>query len=453
MRERAFTVLAVLRLSGVAIVVSLALGGPASATGFFINQQSVKGLGRVGAGNSAAADDLGTIFFNPAGLTEIWHDKEHRMQGSIGAQLIIPRNDIRNTGSTAAAPGTLGASVPYAGRDESNPTNPTPVPNLYWAKSLAQGRAAVGAAINSPFGLATSFSNDWFGRYDSIEASLRTINLSVVGAYRFDSGLSIGGGLDAQYAKTRLVTAIPNPLTPGGPTAATDGRIETSGHDWTPGFNVGLLYPLTDKTRVGAHYRSAMKHNISGSTEISGLTGPLAAFNGTVGARADLNLPAIGSVGIRHKVTDDLSLLADFEWYDWSKFREVRIRFDDGRPDGVRTANYRDAYAAAVGAEYRVSDTLSARGGIRFDKTPTVDDFRDTTVPDSDRLWLGVGATYRMSRKSSLDFAFNHVFFRHTNIALTRSFFDGTPLATSVGVNGAVKSVVNTISIDFRCAF
>ena len=131
----------------------------------------------------------------------------------------------------------------------------------------------------------------------------------------------------------------------------------------------------------------------------------------------------------------------------------MRIRFADGRPDGVRPAHYRDAYAAAVGAEYRVSDALTARGGIRFDKTPTVDGFRDTTVPDSDRLWLGLGATYQMSRKSSIDFAFNHVFFRHTDIALTRSFFDGTPLATVVRINGAVKSVVNTVSIDFRWAY
>ena len=47
-----------------------------AATGFFINQQSVRGLGRVDAGNTVAADELGTIFFNPAGLTKVVQDPD-----------------------------------------------------------------------------------------------------------------------------------------------------------------------------------------------------------------------------------------------------------------------------------------------------------------------------------------------------------------------------------------
>jgi hypothetical protein len=33
-----------------------------------------------------------------------------------------------------------------------------------------------------------------------------------------------------------------------------------------------------------------------------------------------------------------------------------------------------------------------------------------------------------------------------------RTFFDGSPLASSVSVNGRVKSVVNTLSIGYRHA-
>jgi len=443
-----------LRSCGASLVLWLALCEAASATAFFINQQSVRGLGRVDAGNTAAADELGTIFFNPAGLIQFWKDSSGTdFRGSFGTHLIIPRSEIRNAGSTAASPATLGNFVAYDGGNTKNPTDPTPVPNVYLAKRLADGRAAIGVGINVPFGLETSSNGDWFGRYDAVEASLRTVNMSVVGAYRLDPRLSIGGGIDLQYANTRLVTAIPNPLALGGPSAATDGRVETSGHTWTPGFNVGLLYTSEDeRTRVGVHYRSGMTHDIKGSTTITGLTGPLAAFNGVVGARADLKLPAIATIGIWHNV-DPLVLLAEFAWYDWSTFKEIRTRFDDGRPDAVRPTNYRDAYGVSIGAEYPLRDSLTARGGIHYDTTPTVDAFRDTTVPDSQRIWLGLGATYRWSPKVNLDFAFNHVFFRHTDIGITRTFFDDTPLATAVRINGSVKSVVNTISIDFRCAF
>jgi long-chain fatty acid transport protein len=453
MVQRALPIRTAVRSSGLAALVVLGLAEPAGATGFFVNQQSVKGLGRVGAGSAAAGDDLGTIFFNPAGLTAIWTDAgDSRTQISFGAHLIIPRSDLHNRGSTASTLGTLGTVVPYFGSDGSNPTDPTPVPNLYWAHRLTQ-EAVIGFGVNFPFGLDAAYNGNWFGRYDAIEASLRTINLSVVGAYKFGSGISVGGGLDFQYASTELVSAIPNPLTPGGPIPATDGRAQTTGKDWTPGFNLGILVPLSDDTRVGLHYRSAMKHTVDGSTLVTGLTGPLALFNGRVGASARLDLPAMASLGLTHQVSKDLQLLAGIDWYDWSRFREVRIKFANGSPDVVRPANYRDAFAFALGAEYRASSKLTTRAGIRFDRTPTVNGYRDSTVPDSNRLWLGIGATYRTSERSWWDFAFNHVFFRSTEITPVRGFFEGSPAASTIGINGRVKSVVNTLSVGYRHAF
>jgi long-chain fatty acid transport protein len=350
-------------------------------------------------------------------------------------------------------PGSLGAAVPLAGANGHNPTDPTPVPQFYAAMPLTD-RAVVGVGLNVPFGLATTLDSGWHGRYDAFEASRRTANVSLVGAYRFDSGLSIGGGLDLQYARTLLASAIPNPLAPGGPSAGTDATIRTKGHDSvTPGFNVGFIYDIDDNTRVGMHYRSGMTHKISGTSEVNGLTGPLASFNGSVAAKTDLHLPAITTAGVRRAVTPSLALFGEFEWFDWSTFDEVRIRFADGRADGVRPAHYRDAYAVAAGAEYQVRDGLTARGGLHHDTTPTVDGFRDTTVPDSSRLWLGTGATFQISPTLDLDLAFNHVFFRDTTIALTRTFFDGTPLASAMTINNDVRSVVNTIAVDLRVRF
>ena len=431
----------------------LSPGGTANATGFFVNQQDVKALGRVGAGNAASADDLGTIYFNPAGLTELRSEGGARHRVGLGAHLIVPRGRQTNDGSTAATPGTGGAALAYAGGDGRDPTEPTPVPAFYWAHELVPGRAAIGAGITAPFGLAAEFPRDWYGRYDAIEASLRTVNLTVVAAYRFDSGVSVGGGFDLQYAHSLLATAIPDPLAPGGPTAATDGRVETKGHDWSPGFNVGVLVPVAPRTRVGLHYRSGIRHELQGSTVVSGLAGPLAAFNRRVDAKADLHLPAIAALAVRHRWDEDLQLLAGVEWFDWSRFREVRVRFGDGSPDAVRAVKYRDAWAAAVGAEYRLSRQWTARGGLRFDQTPTVDAFRDTTVPDANRVWLGLGATWRGGPESAWDFAFNHVAFRRTGVAVTRTFFGGTPLASTVTVQGRVKSVVNTVAVGYRRGF
>lgn len=441
--------------SAIATLAALCVAAPACATGFFVDQQSVKGIGRAGAGNVTAADELGTLFFNPAGLTHLWRNGEMQPRVSVGVQLIVPRGSIRDSGSSATTLGSGLVAAPITGPNSSNPTDPTPIPNIYWAMPLDQGRSALGLAINFPFGLATKFKPDWYGRYDATEASLRTVNLGLVAAHRFgEQGLSVGFGIDLQYANSTLATALPDPLNPGGPTAATDGRTETSGHAWSPGFNMGVLLPVGPNTRVGAHYRSGITHHLQGATVVQGLTGPLAAFNGSLPSRADLRLPAVASLGVRHAlIPDRLFLMGQLEWYDWSRFKEIRVRFASGAADAVRPAGYRDAIALALGAEYSVSRDLMLRAGLRFDQTPTVDGLRDTTVPDADRLWLALGATIRRSNNATVDLAFTHAMFRRSTVALTRNFYEGSALATAVRIHGRAHSVVDTIAIEGRWTF
>lgn len=447
------------RLGACVLLASLFLvSKPADATGFYINQQSVRGLGRVNAGVAAAADDAGTIFFNPAGLTQIWRpwdrspvDTDNLM--SFGVQLIVPRADYTNAGSTAATPGTLGAHLPYVGPNDSDPTNPTPVPNLYYARRLGIPGAYVGFAINSPFGLASKFDRDWFGRYDTQEASLKTINLSAVGAYQLTAQWSIGIGIDLQYAKAKLVTAIPNPLVPGGPAPSTDAQVEVEGDDWTPGFSFGVMFTPDAQTRIGLNYRSGISHSVKGTQTTSGLTDPLAFANGTLDTSAKLKLPTVMGLGIARKVTEALNLYAQADWYGWDSWQEIRIVYRNGAPDAVRPQNYRDVWAFSVGADYRTSDKWTFRGGVRYDRTPTVDAYRDTADPDADRLWLGIGASYRVSEASTWDFALTHVFFRNAPVDITRTFFDGTPVSSAVRISGDVQSVVNTIAMSFNYSF
>lgn len=453
-------------------VLGLAAALPllAQASGFFINQQSVRGLGRVNAGVAAAADDPSVIFFNAANLAYLWCGDGAPPAGSrtlpcngapradadwasFGVQLIVPRSDLTNSNSVAATPGTLYAPRPFAGSSFSDPTDPTPVPNLYWAHRFANGDGFVGLAMGSPFGLAAKYSNDWFGRYDSIEASLTTINVSMIAAYRVTPTVTIGGGLDVQYAKTKLITAIPDPFTAGGPTVATDGRIKIEGTAWTPGFNVGVMFAPDAATRVGLAFRSRMYHDVSGTATTADLTGPLAPANGEVDASAKLKLPAIASIGFVRQVTERATFYAQYDWYGWSSFNEVRVAFANGQPDAVREANYRNSFAVSAGVDYAWSDALTLRGGLRYDRTPTVDGYRDTTFPDADRYWLGLGASYRLAKAWTMDVAFNQVWFPNADIDVTRGFFDGSPLASTVRTLGTAELRVNTISVNFSYGF
>lgn len=430
------------------------LSAPLYATGFYLNQQTVQGLGRTDAGNAVAANDASTVYFNPAGLTALWRSGgvAGDTQFALGTHLIVPRAQHTNTGSTAATAATGGVQVRYAGPNASDPTDPTVVPNLFMAHRLNDS-AFVGFGITSPFGLSAKFDKDWYGRYDAIEVSLRTVNVSAVAAYQLTPTLSIGGGLDAQYAGTKQSSAIPNPLNAGGPTVATDAIGVTAGTTWSPGFNAGFLFEPDAVTRVGLHYRSGVRHKINGLALTSGLTGALAVGNGAVGASSTLKLPAVVTAGVSRRINDKLTLFGEIDWYGWGVLNELRIHFANGTADAVRPANYRNTFAYALGAEYAQSTDLTWRGGVQLDFTPTVDGTRDTTFPDANRLVFAAGASLRFSKQTFFDFAVNHVAFRTAGISVTRNFFAGTAAASTATINSIVEPRINTLSAQLRYSF
>ena len=96
---------------------------------------------------------------------------------------------------------------------------------------------------------------------------------------------------------------------------------------------------------------------------------------------------------------------------------------------------------------------LTLRSGVQLDFTPTVDGFRDTTFPDANWLVFAAGASYQYSKRVYLDFAANHVRFRTATVAVTRTFFPGTSVVSSVNVNDSVTGRLNTLSAQVRYAF
>ena len=63
----------------------------------------------------------------------------------------------------------------------------------------------LGMSLNSPFGLSVGFPETWAGRdYAAGDTSLRTYNVAPSIAYRFNDWISVGVGVQIQYAKAAL---------------------------------------------------------------------------------------------------------------------------------------------------------------------------------------------------------------------------------------------------------
>ncbi|NQZ13787.1 MAG: outer membrane protein transport protein [Alphaproteobacteria bacterium] len=369
----------------------------ADAAGFYIQEQSVKGLGSAFAGSVTSLEDASTVYFNPAGMTKL-----DGMQINAGAHLLIPSASLNDTGTTGG-PITVGTN------DGNDPYSATPVPNFFAAMPIMDDRAWVGIGVTAPFGLANDYSDGWFGRFDSTETDLTTINISPALAIEATEWLSIGGGIDIQFAEAELKSTVSN--------VVSEGTSSLKGKDWSLGYNVGIQIEPMEGTEIGAHYRSAISHTLDGNIRLQGLTAGNFDLNGT----ADLDLPDIATFGITQEVNDRLRVSGQATWFGWNNFEEIRAVSDAGTTISNVRQNYQTTWAFAVGAEYDVSDTWTVRAGYQHDSTPTTDEYRTTRTPDGDRNWFSTGATYKIAPNLDLDLAATYIDIADEEINLTRN--------------------------------
>lgn len=405
-----------LPLLGATALVTLsafAASTPAHAGGFYLQEQSAKEAGRAFSGEAASADDPSTVYYNPAGMTEL-----PGIQTSVGGSLLFASAHQVNRGSNRTVPG-LPVTVPVTGVGGGNPFDSTiPVPSFY-ATGQVSDRLWLGLGVSAPFGLKLNYDDGFFGRYDSTYTNLKTYNIQPSAAFRVSDNLSIGGGVDVQYVKVTLANALPN-LSPLQP----DGMVRVHGTDWSVGWNIGALYKM-GHTRFGVHYRSHIDHDLSGQYQVSGLLGPLAGANRSLAATAPLHLPDIWTGSITTGVGTPMRVMFSANYYNWSRFRNITINTAAG--SNVKELDYRDSYSFALGGEYDLSRKLTLRAGTMWDKTPTNRRLLTTRVPDGNRFWLSTGATYNLSDRMAINLSYAHTFVKKADIDRADVYYAGTP--------------------------
>src|SRR5439155_19582140 len=98
-----------LAAAGGAAVLSLS-AGQALGSAFALQEQNASGLGHAYAGGAAAAEDVSTIFFNPAGLVRL-----QTTQVVVAGNIICPSAKFHDSGSQPARFQSLGGTGGDAG--------------------------------------------------------------------------------------------------------------------------------------------------------------------------------------------------------------------------------------------------------------------------------------------------------------------------------------------------
>lgn len=409
-----------------------ALSGAASASGFALIEQSASGMGNAFAGGAASAEDASTVFFNPAGMSRL-----NGKQVVVALHAINPSMKFSDTGSSAATTGPrpLGTIPGDAGSLAA-------VPNAYFSMEI-NPRVKFGIGVNAPFGLETEYSAGWIGRFQALKSSIETINVNPSMSYRMNDAVSVGAGLNYQHVKAELTSA----KNLGG----SEGMANMSGSDDAWGYNLGALFDVGTRARVGVSYRSSIKYTLSGTMLVTTSGGAVLLDQAVT---ADLKTPDTWSLSYFRALDNKWDVMADLSRTGWSSFSELRIiQVSNGTPLQVTPENWRNTWRVAFGANHHYNEQWTARAGLAYDQSPVSDAYRTARIPDADRTWLTLGGQYKPAKESAVDFGYAHLFVKDSNIN-NNTGSGGTPDLGAVGrLLGNYNNSVDILSVQYTRSF
>lgn len=369
-------------------LIAIAFSGSAAAAGFQLLEQNASGLGNAYAGSAAVAENASTIFFNPAGMTQL---KDVEVSG--GVSMVSASYQFNNTSS---ATGTTLVGNADGGTDGY-------IPNAYLSWRVAKD-ISVGLGIGAPFGLMTDYSNPWYGAAHSLKFQIKTINVNPSVAWRANEWLSIGGGLNYQTIDAEYVRAVG---VASAALAATTVTLKLNDTAW--GWNAGALFTLSPTTKIGLSYRSTIKYEVTGNAV---LAGPAAGALNTLGASSDVKasvkLPDTFILSATQKLGDQWELLGDISWTGWSSIPKIDIIRTSGVASGqiaqTLDTEFRDTWRVAAGANYQINEAWKLKLGIAYDQTPVKGaTTRLTALPDNDRIWFSIGTQWKPAKNTTID--------------------------------------------------
>jgi long-chain fatty acid transport protein len=400
----------------------LALGFAAAgvrAEGFRNSTIGAEDLGRSG-GRIAQVDDATAIQHNPANLAGI-------------------TNAMAEFDPTVIYISAHFHSVTGQGARTTDPVKA--LPDIFVSAPLKDGKYAVGLGITVPYGLGNEWGNSSsaFAQPGGVltyaaphSSKLTTFNFNPTFAAKITDNLSVGVGLDVMWSDLQFSQYL-SPLAPG-----ITAHAEGDGFGY--GGNLGVTWKVTDKQRLAFAYRSTMTAKYTGSTEFSSVLGlPGTSF----GSR--IVFPNILSAGYGIDLTDTIRLETDFEWVQFSQFKNLPATIGPnflGVPSQVIPENWHNTFTAGIGGDWRFADHWTLRAGYQFFESPVPDSTFSPTIPDANQNVLTFGLGWH-SGHHSLEAAYGLDFYDTRNIA-------GNLVSA---YNGKYTFNVHLFSFAYRYAF
>ena len=434
-----------------ALTIGLAASNTATAGGTANDNQSTMGIATAGAGQAAEASDASVIFFNPAALTRF-----KRIEVLNVVSVATFDNDytsLQDNDGAVTNSGQQGSKGQFFSRKDGF-DSALLIPGLFVAVPVTN-KLVMGFSASGSHGLLTRYEENFPGRGAGRESDLKVTRLNLGFGYKISPNLSVGANSSYeryfQSIKLRLnFRDAVNKLGPDGvDTAAlldglstidpraevpeeTDAKLRIFG--WALNAQAGVLWEPSTNTRIGASYRPKTRFNGNqGSLTINendqtaafrdflstspllGVGGPLLGVDAATAAsdlspdqeaRQSVIFPDEFRASIFHHYSPKLDLMATYTYQDYTetKLRYERVR--NGRLIEDVPQNFKVAHSYRIGLNYRPYKRLTLHAGYAQENGVVGDDLRIPILPDNDRRFYGVGATFEPSRDTVISVAY-----------------------------------------------
>jgi long-chain fatty acid transport protein len=102
----------------------------------------------------------------------------------------------------------------------------------------------------------------------------------------------------------------------------------------------------------------------------------------------------------------------------------------------------------SFGVNYKYNGPWTLKAGVAYDQSPVPSaQDRSVRLPDSDRYWLSMGASYRVNQASRFDVGYTYVMVKDADI-----HNDQSAAARGI-VSGTYKANVNVFGLQYQHTF
>lgn len=394
-------------------ILSTFLATPVFAAAFQLYELGTPVIGTAGVGQAAIAMDASTAYFNPAGMTQL-----SATQFLLGSEIIIPDVHFKKNNDNTTT-----------GNNGGNASPLTPGVGMYFVYS-ATPSIKLGASLTSPYDGFLTYNDGWAGRYMVQNTQLLTMNLNPSAAYKINQWLSIGVGAAIEYAGLYQTVALP--YQPNN-----DGQITVKVHDYSPGYNAGLLLTPYQQTKIGIAYRSRILHTMHGNLTFLRIPE-------TPSVTTAITMPQNVIVSLAQVIGQRFTLLGEAGWSNWATMDKNVLNVDG--VNATTILDWRNTYRLGLGGQYNLNSVIKLQAGASYDSSPTDSEKRTPNLPMDRQVRVGTGAIFMLNRFAQLAVSYEYINFGNAEINNGSAY--GGVLAGSYAENYA--NVVQA-SINITC--